>query len=76
MNADASAAWVQIRNQIDWTSAAGEVPATVEPIVDGLTTWCGAGGRSADLVEAGDCSGCWLSRAQTLLIGSLSPARF
>ncbi|MFF0560791.1 Fic family protein [Streptomyces sp. NPDC004266] len=48
MSADALAAWIQVRNQIDWTSAAGEVPAPVEPVVDGLTAWCGEGGRSAD----------------------------
>ncbi|MFB7356225.1 hypothetical protein [Streptomyces gardneri] len=51
MSADALAAWGQIRNQIDWTSAAGEVPARVEPIVDGLATWCGEGGRSAELAR-------------------------
>ncbi|MER7955806.1 Fic family protein [Streptomyces sp. NPDC096030] len=45
------AAWVQIRNQIDWTRAAGEVPAPVEPIMDGLTTWCREGSRSADLAR-------------------------
>lgn len=49
MNADALTAWVQIRNQIDWTSAAREVPTSVEPLVDGLTIWCREGGRSADL---------------------------
>ncbi|MFI1654974.1 Fic family protein [Streptomyces sp. NPDC020472] len=48
MSADALAAWIQLRNQIDWTSAAGEAPAPVEPLVDGLTAWCGEGGRSAD----------------------------
>ncbi|MFB7708815.1 Fic family protein [Streptomyces sp. NPDC056105] len=42
-------AWVQIRNQIEWTSAAGEVTTPVEPIVDGLTTWCREGIRSSDL---------------------------
>ncbi|MFC9398560.1 Fic family protein [Streptomyces sp. NPDC057027] len=51
MSTDALAAWVQARTRIDWTSAAGEVPAPVEPIVDGLTTWCGEGGRSADLAR-------------------------
>ncbi|SEE21694.1 Fic family protein [Streptomyces sp. TLI_105] len=51
MSADALAVWVQIRNRIDWTSAAGEVPAPVEPIVDGLTTWCGEGSRSSDLAR-------------------------
>ncbi|MEU3668349.1 Fic family protein [Streptomyces virginiae] len=48
MSADALAAWVQVRNRIDWTSAAGEGPAPVEPTVDGLTTWCGEGSRSSD----------------------------
>ncbi|MFE9045550.1 hypothetical protein ACFYOG_32190 [Streptomyces sp. NPDC007818] len=51
-------AWVQIRNQIDWTSVAGAVPSTVEPTVDGLAVdglavdglavWCGEGRRSSD----------------------------
>ncbi|MFE2236449.1 Fic family protein [Streptomyces sp. NPDC059442] len=49
MSADALAAWVQIRNQIDWTSAAGAVPAPVEPIVDGFTAWCGVGSSSSDV---------------------------
>ncbi|WP_245685085.1 Fic family protein [Streptomyces exfoliatus] len=48
MSADALAAWIQVRNQIDWTSAAGEVPAPVEPVVDGLLSWCGEGDRSSD----------------------------
>ncbi|MFD4242724.1 hypothetical protein ACFWP3_14145 [Streptomyces sp. NPDC058525] len=53
------AAWIQIRNQIDWTSAAGEVPASVEPIVDGLTTWCGKRAVPRNSIEAGDCSRRW-----------------
>ncbi|MET9921187.1 Fic family protein [Streptomyces sp. NPDC006435] len=51
MTADALAAWVQVRNQIDWTSAAGQMPDPVEPIVDGLTTWCAEGRRSSDLAR-------------------------
>jgi hypothetical protein len=48
VSADALAAWVRVRNQIDWTSAAGVVPAPVEPIVDGFITWCGGGSRFPD----------------------------
>ena len=49
MSADALAAWVQVRNQTDWTSTVGAIPAPVEPLADGLTTWCGEGSRSSDL---------------------------
>ncbi|MER6678086.1 Fic family protein [Streptomyces sp. NPDC000983] len=51
MTADALAAWVQVRSRIDWTSGAGQIPAPVEPIVDGLTIWCTEGGRSSDLAR-------------------------
>ncbi|MEU3557805.1 Fic family protein [Streptomyces fragilis] len=40
---------MQARNQADWTSAAGAAPAPVEPLVDGLTTWCREGNRSPDV---------------------------
>ncbi|MFI7367329.1 Fic family protein [Streptomyces sp. NPDC050149] len=51
MTTDSLAAWSQVRNRIDWTSAAGQMPAPVEPIVDGLVTWCEEGGRAADLAR-------------------------
>ncbi|MFB7448108.1 hypothetical protein [Streptomyces sp. NPDC056194] len=44
MSTDALAAWGQVRARIDWTSAAGEVPPPVEPIMDGIAAWCGEGG--------------------------------
>ncbi|MHB9860891.1 Fic family protein [Streptomyces sp. YIM S03343] len=47
MTADALATWCRIRNQINWTSAVGETPAPVEATVDGLATWCVAGGSSS-----------------------------
>ncbi|GHE26633.1 Fic family protein [Streptomyces hydrogenans] len=48
MNTDALAAWGRIRNEIDWTSAAGEATAPVAPLVDGFVIWCREGSRSAD----------------------------
>ncbi|MEU0404133.1 Fic family protein [Streptomyces sp. NPDC006197] len=51
MTTDALATWLRIRNQIDWTSAAGRMPAPVEPVVDGLITWCREGGRSPGLAR-------------------------
>ncbi|MET8401799.1 Fic family protein [Streptomyces sp900116325] len=39
MTTDALAAWCEIRQQIDWSSAAVESPGPVEPVVDGLAAW-------------------------------------
>ncbi|MEU8795935.1 Fic family protein [Streptomyces sp. NPDC048643] len=48
MTADALATWCQVRNQIDWASAAGETPAPVRAAVDGFAIWCEAGDRSSN----------------------------
>ncbi|WP_369220651.1 Fic family protein [Streptomyces sp. R39] len=52
MTTDALAAWLQVRSQIDWNSAAGRIPDPVEPVVDGLATWCSEQGRSSDLARS------------------------
>ncbi|MGC0406486.1 prophage maintenance system killer protein [Streptomyces sp. SAI-126] len=49
MTTDALAAWLRVRSQIDWTSAAARTPGPVEPVVDGLAAWCSEGGRASDL---------------------------
>ncbi|MDH6484646.1 hypothetical protein M2157_000645 [Streptomyces sp. SAI-127] len=76
MTADALAAWCHVRNQIDWAFAVGETPAPVEAAVDGLGIWRRVGDATRIRLEATDCSRRWLSRAQTLLVGAPSPARF
>ncbi|MEE1807790.1 Fic family protein [Streptomyces sp. BE133] len=48
MTADALATWCHVRNQVDWASVVGETPTPVEATVDGLGTWCDAGGRSSN----------------------------
>lgn len=39
MSDDALAAWCLVRQQVDWSSAAGVNPAPVRPAVDGLAAW-------------------------------------
>lgn len=39
MITDALAAWCEVRQQIDWSSAAAESSGPVEPVVDGLASW-------------------------------------
>ncbi|MEU1466186.1 Fic family protein [Streptomyces sp. NPDC005727] len=36
---DALVAWCEVRQQIDWSSAAAESSGPVEPVVDGLASW-------------------------------------
>ncbi|MFD7026475.1 Fic family protein [Streptomyces sp. NPDC059917] len=39
MSDDALAAWCEVREQVDWSSAACVGPAPVRPAVDGLAAW-------------------------------------
>ncbi|MFF1834780.1 hypothetical protein ACFVXE_11325 [Streptomyces sp. NPDC058231] len=39
MTGDALTVWCQVRQQVDWASAATATPASVQPAVDGLAAW-------------------------------------
>ncbi|MFI6729233.1 Fic family protein [Streptomyces sp. R-74717] len=53
MSDDALAVWCQVREEVDWSSAATAAPLPVRPVVDGLARWFDGPVRYRDPDRAG-----------------------